>query len=93
MEGDEAFYYLHRNGELVSGVITHVDNFTIAGTNYFIHKILNSIEDKLTISKVEQDNFRYTGQDISTAEDRNITIEKKDYIDSLEDIKEICQTD
>ena len=26
MEGDEAFYYLHRDGELIGAVITHVDN-------------------------------------------------------------------
>ena len=28
MDGDEAFYYLHRNGELIGRVITHVDDFT-----------------------------------------------------------------
>ena len=27
MEGDEAFYYLHRDGELNGTVITHVDDF------------------------------------------------------------------
>ena len=29
MEGDEAFYYLHRDGDLIGGVITHVDDFTL----------------------------------------------------------------
>ena len=28
MKGDEAFYYLHREGELIGTVITHVDDFT-----------------------------------------------------------------
>ena len=32
MEGDEAFYYQHENGELKGVVITHVDDFTLAGT-------------------------------------------------------------
>ena len=36
MEGDEAFYYLHRDGDLIGGVITHVDDFTIAGIEDFI---------------------------------------------------------
>ena len=93
MIGDEAFYYLHRDGDLIGGVITHVDDFTIAGTDDFIKEILKAIEDELTISKVEKDNFRYTGQDISTAEDGSIVIKMQDYVDSLEDIKEICQTD
>ena len=61
----------------------------IAGTEDFIKEILKAIEDELTISKVEKDNFRYTGQDISTAEDGSITIEMQDYVDSLDDIKEI----
>ena len=72
---DEGFYYLHRDGDLICGVITHIDDFTIAGTEDFIKEILKAIEDELTISKVEKDNFRYTGQDISTAEDGSITIE------------------
>ena len=93
MEADEAFYYLHRDGDLIGGVITHIDDFTIAGTEDFIKEILKGIEDELTISKVEKDNFRYTGQDISTAEDGSITIEMQDYVDSLEDIKEIRQAD
>ena len=29
MEGDEAFYYLHQDGELMGAVITHVDDFTL----------------------------------------------------------------
>ena len=30
IEGDEAFYYLHQDGELIGVVITHVDDFTLA---------------------------------------------------------------
>ena len=29
MEGDEVFYHLHRNGELIGTVITLVDNFNL----------------------------------------------------------------
>ena len=38
---------------------------------------------------MEYDNFRYTGQDISSAGDGSIHIEMKNYVESLEDIKEI----
>ena len=53
MIDDEAFYYLHRDSNLIGGVITHVDDFTIAGTEDFIKEILKAIEDELKISKVE----------------------------------------
>ena len=43
MEGDEAFYYLHKDGELVGGVITHVDDFTIDGTVGFIQVIVKTV--------------------------------------------------
>ena len=43
MEGDEAFYYLHRDGELMGAVITHVDDFTLAGTEDFIKEVLEIV--------------------------------------------------
>ena len=88
MEGDEAFYYLHRNGELIGTVITHVDDFTLAGTEAFINEVLETVSRELTVSKIERDNFRYTGIDVKTVED-GIEVEMKDYVDSLEEVKEI----
>ena len=42
----------------------------------------------LIISKIEEDDFRYTGIDVLTVHD-GIQHEMKDYIDSLEEVKEI----
>ena len=58
IEGDEAFYYLHQDGELMGAVITHVDYFTLAGTEDFIREVLETISGELTVSKIEKDNFR-----------------------------------
>ena len=69
MEGDEAFYYLHQDGELMGAVITHVDDFTLAGTEDFIREVLETISRELTVSKIEKDNFRYTGIDVSNMDD------------------------
>ena len=88
MEGDEAFYYLHRNGELVGAVITHVDDFTLAGTEDFIKEVLETVARELTVSKIERDNFRYTRIDIS-AVDHGIEIDMEDYVACFEDVKEI----
>ena len=44
MEGDKAFYYLHEEGVLKGMVITHVDDFTLAGTAVFIKKVLEMVK-------------------------------------------------
>ena len=88
MEGDEAFYYLHRKEELIGTAITHVDNLTLAGMQEFIDEVLKAIEEELTVSKVERDSFRYTGIDVEAIED-GIEIKMEDYVDSLEEVKEI----
>ena len=92
MEGDKAFYYLHQDGELMGSVITHVADFTIAGIEDFIKEVLETFSRELTVSKIERDNFRYTGMDILTVED-GIVIQMEDYVNSLEDIKEIRKAD
>ena len=92
MEGDKACYYLLRDSSLQGCVITHIDDFTLAGTPDFIKEVLEMIERELTISKIERDNFCFTGLDISTVED-GFEIGMADYVDSLTDIKEIRKTD
>ena len=42
----------------------------------------------MTVSKIEEDCFRFTGLDIKKVDD-GIEVLMKDYADSLEDIKEI----
>ena len=82
MERDEEFYYLHRNGDLIGAVITHVDDFTLAGTDELIKEVLETVGRELTVSKIERDKFRYKGIDVSTVED-GIEIEMEDYVESL----------
>ena len=92
MEGYEAFNYLHRDGVLKGGIITHIDNFTLAGTSDFIKEVLKMVETELMVSKVEKDNIRSTGLDISMVDD-GIKIEMADYVESLEEVKEIRKAD
>ena len=72
----------------MGAVITHVDDFTLAGTENFINEVLETVGRELTVSKIERDKFRYTGIDVSAVND-GIEIEMEDYVDSLEEIKEI----
>ena len=60
IEGDEAFYSVYQDGELLGAVITHVDDLILAGTELFIKEVLETISRELTVSKIGKDNFRYT---------------------------------
>ena len=64
LPGDDAVYYEHKNGKLMGIILSHVDDFTIAGTREFVNRIVSGIKRKFTVSKVEEDNFRFTGLDV-----------------------------
>ena len=64
IEGDEAFYFWNLDGNFHGAVLTHVDNFEVAETNDFVKDIISMVEQELTVSKVEEDVFRYTGLDV-----------------------------
>ena len=57
IEGDEAFYYKNVDGDIYGGVLTHVDDFELVGTDDFVEEILKVVEKELTISKIEEDSF------------------------------------
>ena len=86
--GDEAFYYHHDGKNLVGMVITHVDDFTVAGTEEFIEDLTVRVQSALTVSKVEKDKFRFTGIDIQKT-GNEIVMSMEDYANSIEEIKDI----
>ena len=65
-----------------------MDDFYIAGTPDFVKQIIEHVGRELTVSKVEEDCFRFTGLDIKKVDD-GIEVSMKDYAESLEDVKEI----
>ena len=68
IEGDEAFYYLRENGQLKGMILTHVDDFIIAGTKNFVDEVIQKVSVVLTVSKVEYGSFRFTGVDLRQIE-------------------------
>ena len=64
LPGDDAFYYENRNGKLMGLNLSHVDDFTIAGNEEFVRRIVKGISDVFTVSKIEKDEFRLTRLDI-----------------------------
>ena len=69
-----------------------MDDFTLAGTEDFINEIITAVSEELTVSKIEKDSFRYTGIDVKTVDD-GIEIEMQDYVNSLDEVREIRKAD
>ena len=88
LPGDEAFYYKNIDGILIGMIITHVDDFQIAGTEDFIDNILKKLESSLTVSKIERSTYRFTGIDVRKV-NVDIELSMEDYAASINDIKEI----
>ena len=86
--GDEAFYQKREEGKLVCVCITHVDDFTVGSTTTFLKTLIDSLNNKLKISKVEKNEFRVTGIDFKRTENGEINLDMQAYADSLEPIKE-----
>ena len=86
MDGDEAFYFRHdEKGNLEGMVSSHVDDFILAGTNRFLEVITKKTEEKLEISKLEDNEFRFRGMDVKK-EGEVIIVSMEDYARSLEKI-------
>ena len=92
IHGDEAFYYSNVGGKLQGDILTHVDDFYLTGTPEFVKQIIQHIGRQLTVSKIEEDCFRFTGLEIKKVDD-GIEVSMKDYAESLEDIGDIRMTD
>ena len=92
LPGDDAFYYENKNGELMGLNLSHVNNFTIAGEDEFVERIVNGIARKFTVSKVEKDVFRFTGLDVKAGNGK-IEVLMEDYANSVEEMKEIRRAD
>ena len=51
LPGDDAFYYENRNGKLMGLILSHVDDFIIAGTVDFVERIRKGIAEVLIVPK------------------------------------------
>ena len=48
LSGDEAFFYLVKDGKLCGMILLHVDDFIVAGNANFHETVLSSLENRLT---------------------------------------------
>ena len=69
-------------------MLTHVDDFNLAGDDDLVEKVLEQIERELTVSKVKRDRFGFIGLDVAAVEDV-IEVLMNEYMQGWKDIKEI----
>ena len=72
-------------------MLTHVDDFNLAGDDDLVEKVLEQKERELTVSKVKRDRFGFTGLDVAAVEDV-IEVLMNEYMQGWKDIKEIQKT-
>ena len=83
---------MNLDGKLHGAVITHVDDFNLAGMDEFVEKVISVVEEELAVSRVEEDVSRFTGLDVKVVTD-GIEILMEDYSQSLKDITDIRKVD
>ena len=84
--GDEAYYYKQEDSKVIGQLLLHVDDFMMAGEEKFVDETTKMFEKTLTVSKIEDDKFRFCGVDVSL-KDGKILVEMEDYADSLAEVE------
>ena len=65
LDGDEVFYFRHDEKNNLEGMVSsHVDDFILAGTNRFLEEIIKKMAEVLEISKLEDNELRFTGMNV-----------------------------
>lgn len=63
-------------------VLTYIENFSLAGTEWFVEIILDGASRHMEVCKVEREKFRNIGLDVRALED-SIKISMKEYINRI----------
>ena len=80
------YFKRNKEGDLEGLISTHVDDFILAGTEKSVEEIISKIVQKLEISKLEDNEFRFTGMDVKKDGDVMV-VSMEDYTKSLEKIE------
>ena len=64
VSGDDAFFTLNKEGELLRMTVLHVDNFLVAGNQQFMKIISSAFKKRFTFGKTELDKFKFKGLNI-----------------------------
>ena len=72
------YYMIGEDGDLEGMILTHVNNFDLAGRKKFVDKVTKEIEKVLDVSTVESNCFHFTVMYVKKREGK-IEISIEDY--------------
>ena len=84
---DPALFYMIDNGELISIVASHVDDFLHSGTQVFEEKVISKLRKRFVAGKIEENIFRYVGRYVGfdiIQDKRGIIMDQSKYISNIE---------
>ena len=85
VSGDEAFFSIVKDGELIGLCILHVDDFLVAGKSSFMNALDRTLNGRFKFGKVETNKFKFTGLNIQQLEN-TILVDQIDFINGIKPI-------
>ena len=86
IHSDEAFFTYNKNGKLHGLIVSHVDDWFVAGDEVFEKDVIAKLNKKFKFSKIQKDSFNYLGCKIEMKSDGGIELDQNEYTDALERI-------
>ena len=86
LTGDGAFFHMHKNGELIGLVGTHVDDLIYGGTPEFEQTVITPLMNTFNISKTDHESFVFCGMSLRQNSDYSITVSQRDYAQTIENL-------
>lgn len=79
---DQGLFYLHTDN-LSAIIILFVDDLLVTGKEEIVKAIKSSIKEMFVIGSEATESFRYLGMKISQAGDMSISLDQKEYVNSI----------
>ena len=83
---DHSLFMWHNNGLLIGILVTHVDDFTFAGTAEWEKKVIGNLRQKFKISAYHTTSFKYIGLSVEQTNEE-IKISQNKYVSEIEPIE------
>ena len=77
---DNTLFYLIRDNELQGVIVSHVDDLLHAGSGVFEEEVMMPLRQRFIMGRVESQNFRYVGLNVSQSEMHEIEVDLNHYL-------------
>ena len=86
LTGDGAAFLMHKDGQLIGIIGTHVDDLIYGGTPEFENKVMRPLMETFNISKTDYETFVFCGMTLRQNSDRSIMVSQKEYSQTIENL-------